>query len=86
MSAIVLSPFLKFIPKIILIKIHLDFNTLYTHLSLIKRKPDFAYDKTKAQISFAVTAKLICVFVFVTRIVRPLFFLNTKYQDPSHLP
>ena len=55
MSPIVLSPFLKFIPKIILIKINLDFNTLYTHLSLDKRKPDFAYDKTKEQISFAVT-------------------------------
>ena len=29
----------------------------------------FAYAKTKAQISFAVTAKLICVFVSATRIV-----------------
>ena len=28
------------------------------------RKPGFAYAKTKTQISFAVTAKLISVFVF----------------------
>ena len=31
-----------------------------------------------AQISFAVTAKLISVFVFVTRIVQSVFFLNPK--------
>ena len=44
------------------------------------RKLDFAYVKTKAQISFAVTAKLISVFVFATRIVQSLFFLNPKIQ------
>ena len=48
------------------------------------RKPDFAYVKTKAQISFAVTAKLINAFVFATRIVQFLFFLNPKFQ-PSKL-
>ena len=31
----------------------------FYHLSHVMRKPDFAYAKTKAQISFAVTAKLI---------------------------
>ena len=36
----------------------------------------FAYAKTKAQISFAVTAKLISAFVFATGIVQFLFFLN----------
>ena len=36
----------------------------------------FAYVKTKMHISFAVTAKLISVFVFVTQIVQSLFFLN----------
>ena len=43
------------------------------------------YAKTKTQISFAVTAKLISVFVFATRIVQSLYFLNTKFQAPSHL-
>ena len=47
------------------------------------RKPDFAYAKTKAQISFAVTAKLISAFVFATRIVQFLFYLNPKFQASS---
>ena len=37
------------------------------------------------QISFAVTAKLISAFVFVTRIVQSLFFLNPKYQSSRHI-
>ena len=44
------------------------------------RKPGFAYAKTKTQISFAVTAKLISAFVFATRIVQSLFFLNPKFK------
>ena len=32
-----------------------------------------------------VTAKLISAFVFVTRIVRSLYFLNTKFHASSHL-
>ena len=47
------------------------------------RKPDFAEAKTKAQISFAVTAKLISAFVFATRIVQFLFYLNPKFQASS---
>ena len=43
----------------------------------------FAYAKTKAQISFAVTVKLISAFVFATRIVLFLFFLNLKFQASS---
>ena len=43
----------------------------------------FAYAKTKAQISFAVTAKLISAFVFATRIVQFLFYLNPKFQACS---
>ena len=43
------------------------------------------YAKTKAQISFAVFAKLISVFVFTTRIVQLLFFLNPRFQASSHL-
>ena len=41
--------------------------------------------KTKAQISFAVTAKLISIFVFTTRIIQFLYFLNPKFPVSSHL-
>ena len=41
--------------------------------------------KTKTQISFAVTAKLIRAFVFATRIVQSLYFLNPKFQASSYL-
>ena len=44
-----------------------------------------AFAKTKTQISFAVTAKLISAFVFATRIVHFLFFLNPKFQASSLL-
>ena len=55
-------------------------------LSLVLRKNRlFAYAKKKTQISFAVTAKLISAFVFATRIVQSLFYLNTKFQASSHL-
>ena len=50
------------------------------------RKPAFCiYAKTKTQISCAVTAQLISAFVFATRIVQSLYFLNPKFQAPSHL-
>ena len=38
----------------------------------------------RSQISFAVTAKLISAFIFATRIVQSLSFLNTKFQASSH--
>ena len=41
--------------------------------------------KTKAQISFTVTAKLISVFVFATRIAQFLSFLNPKFPVSSQL-
>ena len=44
----------------------------------------FAYAKTKAQISCAVTAQLISAFVFATREVQFLFFLIPKFQASSH--
>ena len=45
----------------------------------------FAYAKTKTQISFVVTAKMICVFVFATQIVQS-FLLPTPeiFQASSH--
>ena len=49
-------------------------------LSRVIRKPDFCHAKTKAQISFAVTAKLISAFVFATRIVHFFFVLNLKFS------
>ena len=45
----------------------------------------FADGKTKAQISFAVTAKLISAFVFATLILQFLFILNPNFQVSSHL-
>ena len=48
------------------------------------RKPAFAYAKTKTQISFAVSAKLISVFVFAIRIVQSLYYLNPKLHASSH--
>ena len=55
------------------------------YMSRVVRKPVMCICKTKTQISFAVTAKLISIFVFATRIVQSLYFLNTKFQAPSHL-
>ena len=43
------------------------------------------YAKQKAQISSAVTAQLISTFVFATKIVQSLFFLNLKFQASSYL-
>ena len=45
----------------------------------------FVYAKTKAQVSCAVTAQLISAFVFASRIVNFLFFLNPKFQASSYL-
>ena len=47
------------------------------------RNQQSAYAKTKTQISFAVTAKLISAIVFATWIVHFLFFLNPKFQASS---
>ena len=41
--------------------------------------------KTKTQLSFAVTGKLISTFVFSTCIVQFLYFLNLKFSVSSHL-
>ena len=49
------------------------------------RKSAFSYAKTKTPVSCAVTAQLISAFVFATRIVHSLYFLNPKFQASSHL-
>ena len=42
------------------------------------------YAKTKTQISLALTAKLNSAFVFASRIVQFLFYLNPKFEASSH--
>ena len=61
------------------------FHESQSHLSLVMRKPAFAFAKTKTQISCAVTAQMISAFVFATWIVQYLFFLNPKFPVSSHL-
>ena len=48
-------------------------------------KPTICIGETKAQISFAVTAKLISAFVFDTWIAQFLYFLNPKFPTSNHL-
>ena len=54
-------------------------------MSLVVRNRLFAYAKTKTQISFTVTAKLMSAFVFATRKVQSLYYLNPKFQASNHL-
>ena len=54
-------------------------------LSCLMRKLDFCHAKTKAQMSFAVTAKLIRFFVFAILIVPSLFFINPIFHASSYL-
>ena len=54
-------------------------------LSLVMRKPAFSICENKDADQLRGTAKLICAFVFATRIVQSLYFLNTKFQASSHL-
>ena len=52
-------------------------------MSLVMRKPAFCICKNKD--ADQVTAKLISAFVFAIKLVQFLYFLNTKFQAPSHL-
>ena len=54
-------------------------------MSLVMRKPDFCICENKDADQLAVTAKLICVFVFAIRIVQSLYYLHPKFQASSHL-
>ena len=49
------------------------------------RKPMFCICQNKDPDKLPVTAKLISAFVFATRIVQSLFFLNPKFPVSSHL-
>ena len=57
------------------IKSYLAFNRAAT-----PENQQFAYAKTKVQISCAVTAQLISTFVFATQIIQFFFYLNPKLQ------
>ena len=59
----------------------MDEQVCVTHLSCIISKQNFAYAKTKAQISFAVTVKPITAIVFAT--IPQLS--KSKLPPPSHL-
>ena len=59
------------------------------YMSCVMRKPTFFICENKGAdqlrgFSFAVTAKLIGDFVFATRILQSLYFLNPKFQASSH--
>ena len=58
---------------------------IFSDMSGCMRNRLFAYAKTKTQISFAVSAKLISAFVFATWIIKSLFFLDPKFQASSYL-
>ena len=55
------------------------------NMSRIMRKPEFCLCENKSADQLQVTAKLICTFVFATRIVQFVFFLNLKFQASSML-
>ena len=63
--------------------IPVSYESRHEKTSVLHMRKQFAYAKTKTQISFAVTAKLISTFVFATQIVRSLYFLNPKFQASS---
>ena len=68
-----------------------NYNTIYFEEDMYRlseprcEKTTYAYAKTKKQISFAVTAKLISVFVFTTQIEQSLYYLNAKFRASCHL-
>ena len=63
------------------------FSLYHVYLSRVVRKPAFCIceNKDADQLRGKVTAKLISAFVFATRIVQSLLYLNSKFQASSHL-
>ena len=70
--------FMKFSFRDLLFTFKLYIAIVRIHCAASWENRIFAYVKTKAQISFAVTAKLISALVFTTRIVQFLYFQNFK--------
>ena len=60
----------------------------YLYMSRVVRKPAFYISENKDADQLrgnSITANLICVFVFATRILQSLYFLNPKFQASSYL-
>ena len=55
------------------------------YLSLVLRKPAFCICENKDADQLRGTAKLISAFVFATRIVQSLYYLNPKFHASKHL-
>ena len=55
------------------------------YLSLVTRKPAFCICENKDADQLRGNRKLISAFVFATRIVQSLFYLDMKFQGSSHL-
>ena len=73
-------------PLPVTVTAHYKLLNLGKTMSRIVGKTSFLHmSKTKPQISFAVTKKLISAFVVASRIVQSLYFLNPKSQASSHL-
>ena len=70
---------------VVFMKSSISLYTFLQHFTLEPANLIFAYGKTMAQISFSVTAQVISAFIFATRIVQFLFFLNPKFQASGHL-
>ena len=74
--------------KCVILSFILQIFTLHYYIIIraaAQENQQFAYAKTNAQISFAVTAKLISAFIFATQIVQYLFFLNPRFQASTSL-
>ena len=55
------------------------------YMSSVIPKPTFCIcEKTKVQISCSVTMQMFRTFVFATKMVQSLYFLNPKFHAPSH--
>ena len=59
---------------------------IYFHMSLVIRKPAFCICENKDADQFRGDREADHAFVFATRIVQLLYFLNTKFQASSHQP
>ena len=60
-----------------------QFENMFYYMSRVMRKPTFCICENKD--ADQLTAKLISAFVFATRIVQSLFYLNPKFQASNHL-
>ena len=69
-----------FVPHI---HVYSKISTILIQIEPRREKTGFLHMRKQRRRS--VSRKLICVFVFATRIVQSLYFLNPKFQASSHL-